>query len=70
MEAYMDAVRYVEKKYYLKVSRFTNSGFLRMKLGKELESRGVSAGVFETRQEAERTSTGGGDFIFLTCSNN
>jgi propionate CoA-transferase len=57
MEAYMDAVRYVEKKYYLKVSRFTNSGFLRMKLGKELESRGVSAGVFETRQEAERNLT-------------
>jgi propionate CoA-transferase len=54
MEAYMDAVRYVEKKYYLKVSRFTNSGFLRLKLGKELEKREVSARVFETRQEAER----------------
>jgi propionate CoA-transferase len=26
MDAYMDAVRYVEKTYYLKVSRFTNSG--------------------------------------------
>ncbi|MCZ6577663.1 MAG: acyl CoA:acetate/3-ketoacid CoA transferase, partial [Gammaproteobacteria bacterium] len=36
MDTYMDAVRYVEKKYYLKVSRFTNSGFLRLKLGKEL----------------------------------
>jgi propionate CoA-transferase len=59
MEAYMDAVRYVEKKYYVKVSRFTNSGFLRMKLGKELESRQVSARVFETRQEAERNLTGG-----------
>jgi propionate CoA-transferase len=59
MEAYMDAVRYVEKKYYLKVSRFTNSGFLRMKLGKELESREVSARVFETRQEAERNLTSG-----------
>jgi propionate CoA-transferase len=54
MEAYMDAVRYVEKKYYIKVSRFTNSGFLRLKLGKELEKRGVSARVFETRQKAER----------------
>jgi propionate CoA-transferase len=54
MEAYMDAVRYVEKKYYLKVSRFTNSGFLRIKLGKELENREVSSRVFETRQEAER----------------
>ncbi len=42
MNAYMDAVRYVETTYYLKVSRFTNSGFLRLKLGKELrEARGV-----------------------------
>jgi propionate CoA-transferase len=52
-EAYMDAVRYVEKRYYLKVSRFTNSGFLRMKLGKELAQRQVSARVFESRHEAE-----------------
>jgi propionate CoA-transferase len=59
MQAYMDAVRYVEKKYYLKVSRFTNSGFLRMKLGKELERREVSARVFETRQEAEGNLTNG-----------
>ena len=58
MAAYMDAVRYVEKKYYLKVSRFTNSGYLRMKLGKELETREVSARVFETREEAERNLTG------------
>ena len=54
MAAYMDAVRYVEKRYYLKVSRFTNSGFLRMKLGKELRRREVSASVFESRREAER----------------
>ena len=59
MDAYMDAVRYVEAKYYLKVSRFTNSGFLRMKLGKELQRRNVSASVFETRQEAERNLTSG-----------
>ena len=58
-DTYMDAVRYVEKKYYLKVSRFTNSGFLRLKLGKELERRGVSARVFETRQDAERNLTTG-----------
>ena len=30
MDAYMNAVKYVEKTYYLKVSRFTNSGWLRM----------------------------------------
>ena len=33
------------------------SGFLRLKLGKELEQRKVSASVFETRQEAERNLT-------------
>ena len=32
MDAYMNAVKYVEETYYLKVSRFTNSGFLRLKL--------------------------------------
>jgi propionate CoA-transferase len=53
MDAYMNAVQYVERTYYLKVSRFTNSGFLRLKLGKELERRQVSARVFETRREAE-----------------
>jgi len=52
-EAYMDAVKYVQDKYYLKVSRFTNSGFLRIKLGKELERRQVSTRVFESRREAE-----------------
>jgi propionate CoA-transferase len=59
MEAYMDAVRYVEKTYYLKVSRFTNSGFLRLKLGKELGRREVSAHVFQTRHEAERNLSSG-----------
>jgi propionate CoA-transferase len=58
LAAYMDAVRYVEKTYYLKVSRFTNSGFLRLKLGKELERREVSNQVFQTRQEAERNLGG------------
>lgn len=52
-EAYMDAVQYVQNRYYLKVSRFTNSGFLRIKLGKELERRQVSTRVFESRREAE-----------------
>ncbi|HET9977677.1 MAG TPA: CoA-transferase [Burkholderiaceae bacterium] len=54
MDAYMDAVHHVEATYYLKVSRFTNSGFLRMKLGRELQQRGVSTRVFETRQDAAR----------------
>lgn len=56
----MDAGRYVEKTYYLKVSRFANSGFLRLKLGKELGKREVSAQVFQTRRgQAERNLSSG-----------
>ena len=49
----------MSRRSYIKVSRFTNSGFLRLKLGKELERRGVSARVFETRHEAERNLKNG-----------
>ncbi len=54
MAAYMDAVKYVEQTYYLKVSRFTNSGYLRLKFAKELERRQLTSRVFETRHEADR----------------
>jgi propionate CoA-transferase len=53
-DAYLDAVRFVEEKYYLKVSRYTTSGFMRLKLGKELADRQVSSQVFESAQEARR----------------
>jgi propionate CoA-transferase len=52
MDAYLDLVRHVEEKYYLAVSRYTNSGFMRLKLGGELERRKVSSHVFESRTEA------------------
>lgn len=51
---YMDAVRYVEQTYYIKVSRYTNSGFMRLKLGQELEKRRLSSSVYETGREARR----------------
>jgi propionate CoA-transferase len=54
MDGYLDAVRYVEQRYCLKVSRYTNSGFMRLKLGKELGQRQVSSHVYETRAEAAR----------------
>lgn len=53
MDAYLDLVRYVEEKYYKAVSRYTNSGFMRLKLGGELEKRKVSSHVFESRTEAQ-----------------
>jgi propionate CoA-transferase len=52
MDYYLDAVRYVEETYYLGVSRYTNSGFMRLKLGSELGDRKVSNQVYETRAEA------------------
>ncbi len=52
MDAYLDLVRYVEEKYYIAVSRYTNSGFMRLKLGSELEKRKVSSHVYESRTEA------------------
>jgi propionate CoA-transferase len=54
MDEYLDAVRYVEKTYYLKVSRYTTSGFMRLKLGKELSERKVSSHIFETPREARK----------------
>ena len=52
-DAYMDLVKYVEENYYLKVSRYTTSGFLRVKLGKELGKRAVTSKVFESGEEAK-----------------
>ena len=57
-DAYLDAVRYVEEKYYLKVSRYTNSGFMRLKLGKALADRHVSSQIFESQREARRNLRG------------
>ena len=52
MHPYLDLVRYVEDRYYLAVSRYTNSGFMRLKLGSELDKRKVSSRVFESSAEA------------------
>jgi len=52
IDKYMDLVKYVEEKYYISVSRYTNSGFLRLKLGKELGKRKVSSRVYESSEEA------------------
>jgi propionate CoA-transferase len=55
MHAYLDLVRYVEEKYYIAVSRYTNSGFMRLKLGSELDKRKVSSRVFESSAEARNS---------------
>jgi propionate CoA-transferase len=54
LDKYADLVKYVEERYYLSVSRYSTSGFLRLKLGAELRKRRLSSHVFETRREARR----------------
>ena len=54
---YLDLVKYVEEKYYISVSRYTNSGFLRLKLGKELGKRKVSSRIYESSEEAAQHLT-------------
>jgi propionate CoA-transferase len=52
LDEYGEMVRYLSDRYYRQVSRYTTSAFMRMKLGEALSRRGLSAHVFETRQEA------------------
>jgi propionate CoA-transferase len=54
LDAYADAVKYVEERYYLRVSRYSTSAFLRLRLGRELDKRRVDARVYESHQEARR----------------
>ena len=51
-DAYADMVRYMEENYYTRVSRYTTSAFMRMKLG-DLLKREVAPHIFETRDEAQ-----------------
>jgi propionate CoA-transferase len=49
---YADMVRHMEENYYTRVSRYTTSAFLRMKLGRIL-TRQVAPHMFESREEAQ-----------------
>ncbi|MER2634015.1 MAG: acyl CoA:acetate/3-ketoacid CoA transferase [Rhizobiaceae bacterium] len=53
LDAYAKMIRYMEKTYYLKVTRYTTSAFMRAKLGEELAKRDVAPHVFETATEAQ-----------------
>ena len=46
-------VRALTDRYYSGVSRYTTSGFLRIKLGQALEGRGVAPHIFESAAEAK-----------------
>ena len=52
--AYSEMQQYLMEHYFTKVSRFTTSAFLRLKLGKALEERGVAPHIYESPDEAHR----------------
>ncbi len=57
MAKYLDLVKYVEDTYYIRVSRYTTSGFMRLKLAQELDKRHVTSEVYETRKQARNHLT-------------
>jgi propionate CoA-transferase len=52
IEAYSDMVRDLAQRFYIDVTRYTTSAFLRMKLGQALNQRGVAPHIFESADEA------------------
>ena len=53
LDEYSAMVRGLMDRYYSGVSRYTTSGFLRMKLGELLERRGVAPHIFESAEDAQ-----------------
>ena len=53
LDDYSAMVRGLVDTYYADVTRYTTSGFLRMKLGDALEKRGVAPHIYESASEAE-----------------
>lgn len=53
LDEYTQMVRGLYDRHYSGASRYTTSGFLRMKLGQALESRGVAPHIFESAEEAK-----------------
>jgi propionate CoA-transferase len=52
LDPYSDMVRGLMADFYSHVTRYTTSGFLRMKLGKALQKRGVAPHIYESAAEA------------------
>ena len=53
LDDYSAMVRGLMDKYYAEVTRYTTSGFLRVKLGDALEKRGVAPHIYESAEEAK-----------------
>ena len=54
IEAWSAMVKYLFDRYYFNVTRYTTSGFLRLKLGDALARRGVAPYIFESAEEATK----------------
>jgi len=52
LNSYVSKVEELTEKYKYKPYRFTTSAFLRLKLGKKLETRNLAPHIFETEEEA------------------
>ena len=52
IDAYFDMVKWLTERFYSGVTRYTTSGFLRMKLGQLLHKRGVAPHIYEGAEEA------------------
>jgi len=52
LDAFSDLVRDVDTHFYLRVTRYTTSAFLRAKLGEALLKRGVAPRIFESERDA------------------
>ncbi|MEY6433175.1 acyl CoA:acetate/3-ketoacid CoA transferase [Thioalkalicoccus limnaeus] len=54
IDAYADMVQGLVERYYLDITRYTTSAFLRLKLGESLATRGLAPHLCQSRTEAER----------------
>ncbi|MCP3892565.1 MAG: acyl CoA:acetate/3-ketoacid CoA transferase [Desulfobulbaceae bacterium] len=54
IDPYTEMQTYLTKNYFSKVSRYTTSAFLRMKLGGSLEKRGLAPHIYESKAEAHQ----------------
>lgn len=54
LDAYAEMVRAIEERYYLGITRYTTSSFLRAKLGRELSRRDVAPHIYESAEEARQ----------------
>lgn len=57
VDEYVEMVKYAAR-FYESVTRYTTSTFLRMKLGDELQKRGVAPHIYESKEEARRALAG------------